>query len=216
MPFCYRRHYGLRVVSIIDCFELFIEKPSNLLAKACTWSTYKHYNTAKYLISVTPQGSISLISKGWGGRTSDKYITEHSGYLSNLLPGDIILADRGFDVADSVATMGASLELYQHLLKGVSSEIENKRKMANVRIHVERAIGAVRQKFTILSATGVITKELVQTKSSTGVDFRRSRSRCVDLRRSMCRLSKIDVSTFGDGCVDLRRPMIDVSTFEDR
>ena len=45
---------------------------------------------------------------------------------------------------------------------------------------------------------------------------RPSMSRCVDLRRSMCRLSKIDVSTFGDGCVDLRRPMIDVSTFEDR
>ena len=55
--------------------------------------------------------------------------------------------------------------------------------------------------------------------------------RCVDFRRSMCRLSKIDmspfevtmcrpseidVSTFEDGCVDLRRPMIDVSTFEDR
>ena len=32
----------------------------------------------------------------------------------------------------------------------------------------------------------------------------------------MCRLSKIDESTFGDGCVNLRRPMIDVSTFEDR
>ena len=172
MPFCYRRHYGLRVVSIIDCFELFIEKPSNLLAKACTWSTYKHYNTAKYLISVTPQGSISFISKGWGGRTSDKYITEHSGYLNNLLPGDIILADRGFDVADSVAIMGASLEL-PAFTKGreqlSASEIENTRKMANVRIHVERAIGAVCQKFTILSATGVITKELVQTKSSTGV-----------------------------------------------
>ena len=37
-----------------------------------------------------------------------------------------------------------------------------------------------------------------------------------DLRKSMCRLSKINVSTFGDGCVDLQRPMIDVSTFEDR
>ena len=48
------------------------------------------------------------------------------------------------------------------------------------------------------------------------VALRRSMSRCVDLRRSMCRLSKIDVSTFGDGCVDLRRPMIDVSTFKDR
>ena len=50
--------------------------------------------------------------------------------------------------------------------------------------------------------------------------------RCVDFRRSMCRPSKIDVSpfedrchdvsTFGDGCVDVRRPMIDVSTFEDQ
>ena len=42
--------------------------------------------------------------------------------------------------------------------------------------------------------------------------------RCVDRRRSMymCRLSKIDVSTFGDRRVDLRRSMVDVSTFEDR
>ena len=61
-----------------------------------------------------------------------------------------------------------------------------------------------------------------------GVMFPRSTfdDRCVDFQRSicrpskidvtMCRLSKIDVSTFGDGCVDLQRPMIDVSTFEDR
>ena len=48
------------------------------------------------------------------------------------------------------------------------------------------------------------------------VALRISMSRCVDLRRWMCRLSKIDESTFGDGCVDLRRPMTDVSTFEDR
>ena len=60
-------------------------------------------------------------------------------------------------------------------------------------------------------------------------------NRCGDFRRSMWRLSKIDVSpfedrrsmsrcvvsTFGDRCVDLRRSMcrpseIDVLTFEDR
>ena len=62
MPFCFCVRYGLRVVAIIDCFELFIEKPSNLLAKSCTWSRYKHYNTAKYLISITPQGVISFVS----------------------------------------------------------------------------------------------------------------------------------------------------------
>jgi hypothetical protein len=37
-PFCFRPHYGLRVTSIIDCFEFFIEKPSDLLAKSCNIS----------------------------------------------------------------------------------------------------------------------------------------------------------------------------------
>ena len=40
--------------------------------------------------------------------------------------------------------------------------------------------------------------------------------RCVDFGRSMCRPSKIGVSTFGDRCVDLRKSMIDVSIIEDR
>ena len=35
MPFCFRPNYGLKVTSIIDCFELFIEKPSDLFAKSC-------------------------------------------------------------------------------------------------------------------------------------------------------------------------------------
>ena len=35
----------------------------------------------------------------------------NTGFLDNLLPGDVILADREFDVADSVAIHGASLDL---------------------------------------------------------------------------------------------------------
>ena len=167
MPFCFRRHYGLKVASIIDCFELFIEKPSNLLAKACTWSSYKHYNTAKYLIGITPQGTVSYVSKGWGGRVSDKYITEHCGYLNNLLPGDVVLADRGFDIGDSVGLMGATLDI-PAFTRGrdqlTAGEIERTRKIANVRIHVERIIGVIRQRYTILSATEVLSKDFVTTK----------------------------------------------------
>ena len=56
-----------------------------------TWSNYKHHNTVKFLIGVTPQGVISFISKAWGGRVSGKYLTENAGLLRRLLPGDISL-----------------------------------------------------------------------------------------------------------------------------
>jgi len=52
----------------------------------------------KYLIGITPQGSIAFISQGWGGRTSDVHLTEKSGLLEKLLPGDVILADSGFTI----------------------------------------------------------------------------------------------------------------------
>ncbi|XP_062571986.1 uncharacterized protein LOC134233943 [Saccostrea cucullata] len=76
MPMGFRKHFGLKVAIIIDCFELFIERPSNLEARAQTWSSYKHHNTVKFLIGISPQGVISFISKGYGGRSYDKHIIE--------------------------------------------------------------------------------------------------------------------------------------------
>lgn len=66
MPLNFRQSFGSKVVVIIDCFEVFIERPSSLLARALTWSNYKHHNTVKFLIGITPQGSISYISEAWG------------------------------------------------------------------------------------------------------------------------------------------------------
>jgi hypothetical protein len=54
------------------------------------------------LIGVTPQGTVSYISEGWGGKTSDKHITEHCTLLNNIIPCDTALADRGFDISDSI------------------------------------------------------------------------------------------------------------------
>ena len=100
---------------------------------------------------------MALVSEGWGGRVSDKYITEHSGILSKLLPGDIVLADRGFDIAESVGVQQAKLHI-PAFTKGKSQlsalEIEETRNIANVGIHVERVIGLVKQKYTI---TGYFT-----------------------------------------------------------
>ena len=174
MPFCFCSNYGLRVTFIIDGFELYIEKTSGMLAKSCSWSQYKHYNKAKYLISITPQGLISFISNVWGGRTSDKHIVENSEYLQNLLPGDDVLDDGGFDVAESVALLRDTLYI-PAFTRGCDqlspADVEATRKLANVRIHVERIIGVVRQHFQILSATGVVQKELVAHKNKKGVNL---------------------------------------------
>ena len=110
MPMDFRLNF-LKCVVIIDYFEYFFERPTNLLARAQTYSSYKHHNTAKYLIGLMPQVMVSYISEGWGGRTSDKYITQHCSFLQNLVPGDTVLAARNFDIANSVGSYCSNLKL---------------------------------------------------------------------------------------------------------
>ena len=92
-----------KVAVIVYCFEVFCHQPKNHRAKAATFSSYKHHNAAKFLIGVKPQGVIKFVSKEWGGRTPDKHLTENCGVMKYLLPDDVILDDRGFDIGDSNA-----------------------------------------------------------------------------------------------------------------
>ena len=91
-----------------------------------------------------------------GGRVSDKHLTCESDILTKLLPGDILLTDRGIDIAEEVALMQASLQI-PAFTRGLSQlspvDVEKTRKLANLRIHIERVIGATRQCFSILSST---------------------------------------------------------------
>ena len=57
MPMCFRNTFGCKITAIIDCFELFIDRPTILTARALTWSNYKSHNNSKYLIGITPQGT---------------------------------------------------------------------------------------------------------------------------------------------------------------
>lgn len=153
MPLVFQREFGRSIVVVLDCFEIFIEKPSSLKSAAQCWSHYKHAFTIKYLIGISPQGFIQFISKGYGGRASDKYVTEKCGILENLHAGDVVMADRGFLIEDLLRKRGVELSI-PAFTKGKSQlhplEIENTRNIANVRIHVERIIGQLRQKYTIL------------------------------------------------------------------
>ena len=95
----------------INCLEVFINRPSNLLARAQTWLSYKHHNTVKVLIVITPQSTISYVSQAWGGQTSEKFLTVSCRILNKLLPGGLVLADRGFTIAESVMFQQAQLAI---------------------------------------------------------------------------------------------------------
>ena len=61
---------------ILDCAEIFIERPKSLINQACTWSEYKHHNTIKFLVGISPTGYITFLSDCYGGRASDRCIVK--------------------------------------------------------------------------------------------------------------------------------------------
>lgn len=152
------------VQSIIDCFEVEIQKPSGALHQALTWSQYKSANTAKYLISSTPNGLVNFISKGFGGRTSDQEIVLKSGYLDVLPNNCHVLADRGFKQIVPL------LEKKQCKLvrppsvhtaeKQTASQVRQSKLIASVRIHIERVIRRLRE-FKMIAPHACIPKKLL-------------------------------------------------------
>lgn len=144
MPMQFASYPNTRV--IIDCTEVFVQVPSSLKAQSQTWSNYKHHNTFKVLVAISPNGQVTFVSKLWGGRVSDKFITRQSGILDLLDAGDNIMADRGFDIKN-ILPPGVDLNLPP--FKGqrdqlTAQEVEETSRIASVRIHVERAIGRIK------------------------------------------------------------------------
>ncbi|XP_051527764.1 uncharacterized protein LOC127425619 [Myxocyprinus asiaticus] len=154
LPMCFRTKFS-NCTSIIDCFEILIEKPNNMNARAETYSQSQHHNTVKYLISITPQGVVSFVSKGCGGQTSDKDLTDTCGYLDMLSPGDVILANRGFDIRETADLDSAHRKIPAFIkVKELLHPLElEETSPAAVRMHVERVIGQVKKKYKILQNT---------------------------------------------------------------
>ena len=151
MPTQFRDVYPSTRV-IIDCTELFIETPSSLNIQSSTWSSYKHHNTFKGLIGISPTGTCIFVSSLYTGGISDKEITRCSGILDLVEPGDSVMADKGFDISYELLTRGCKLNMPPFVRGGhlSKSEVTRTRKIASLRIHVERAIGCIKQ-YHILS-----------------------------------------------------------------
>ena len=70
----------------------------------------------------------------------DEFQTANFGFYNYLIPGDLVLADRGFNIADDLALHGASLVLPSF----TKCKVEVSRSFSQVQIHVERAIGRLK------------------------------------------------------------------------
>lgn len=94
---------------------------------------------------------ISFVSNAWGGRATDRYIVQKSGFLDLIEPYD--LADRGFTIREDLLFCNAILEIpppSAGLQQMSRSNVLKTKKIANARIHVERAINRIKW-FKILS-----------------------------------------------------------------
>jgi len=61
------------------------------------------------MVGIALSGSITFISAVYGGRASDKFIVNDSGFLDTLEPDDEVMVDKGFLIEDELANIQCKL-----------------------------------------------------------------------------------------------------------
>lgn len=146
MPAVFKERYP-STRAIIDATEVRCEVPSSLVLQSATYSTYKSTNTMKGLVVISPDGTITFLSKLFTGSVSDKELVEKSGFLKlKFEPGDSVMADKGFKIQDLLSAKGVALNIppflrRQHLTE---EEVRQTEEIASLRIHVERRIQRIK------------------------------------------------------------------------
>ena len=146
MPQSFKDNYPTTRV-ILDATEIYIEQPKLPELQQMTFSNYKHHNTFKGLVGISPDGVITFVSSLYPGSTSDKELTRRSGILDLLEPGDSVMADRGFDIEEDLVLLGVKLNIPPFLrgkLQLSEKELIATRRIASLRIHVERAMERIK------------------------------------------------------------------------
>lgn len=148
-PACFATFANARIV--LDCTEINIAIPSQLSTQKEAYSSYKHRHTFKALIGISPNAVITFVSILYPGSTSDKVITQQCGVLASMEAGDLILCDKGFLISDLCAPLGVTVNIPPGLTRPqfTRSEVETTKRIARARIHVEWAIGRLKN-FRIL------------------------------------------------------------------
>ena len=98
------------------------------------------------LVGIMPSGAITFRSKVYNGNVSDAAIVERSSFPDVVQAGDDVMADRGFNIRHMLLPKRATLNIpaFSHGRQLSAKAVLRSRKIARVRIHVERAIARMK------------------------------------------------------------------------
>ena len=142
LPFCARYCH---VVSIIDCLEIQIEEPSDLVFQTLTWSTYYNCNFSchAHLMGLSVLFQMILVDE-----------SQMVQWWNNLYPGFYILADSGFkNVSALLQRRNCTLIQPSSVSQDTQcsrEEVKQSKQITALCIHVKLLIGRVRE-FRMLS-----------------------------------------------------------------
>ena len=143
------------ITRILDAYELKVERPASMDIAPLFWSSYKHFYGVKFIVAVTPLGSICFLSDSYGSRASDKQITAESGILDLLSYGECVAVDRGFGIEEMLLDRGCTMKMPPRAQGNTAfdnNQLQKAKKIANQRILVEQCIGRLRF-FDIINQT---------------------------------------------------------------
>ncbi|XP_024887575.1 uncharacterized protein LOC112464670 [Temnothorax curvispinosus] len=139
MPTCFEDFKNTRVM--IDCTEVPIQRPKNVCCRKIAYSNYKRTYTVKIMTGVTA-GTISFLSRAYGGKYSDKLIFEQSGLINLVEKGEAIMVDKGF-LIDHICLENQVILIRPPFLRNKKQfsrqEALLNAKIAKARVHVKRA-----------------------------------------------------------------------------
>lgn len=148
-----------RMIMLLDATEQPINASWQTEMNWATYSSYKGGHTAKFLVGITPAGVICYVSDAYGGHTSDVDLVRVSGLVDALAEkglaheGCMLMADRGFNsISPLLIKQGihyvAPPFKRRNETQFTDADMDVTWEVANLRIHVENAIGAMKWSIT--------------------------------------------------------------------
>ncbi|KAK7909918.1 hypothetical protein WMY93_014602 [Mugilogobius chulae] len=136
-------HWPCREEIQLDLHGFFEPSADEVIVIVDIFEIYTVTSALKYLISASPQGYITFVSKAFEGNVTNEEIIEKTGILEILLPGDLVLADGFFKLE-------VNPDGEQRQLKALHKHAAVLKKITLSRVAVKQAVLNI-QRFALLS-----------------------------------------------------------------